>query len=214
MPLFCLKQIREDLILVIWKITENEEKLKRGVEIHPSDEKKVGKISHPDKRNEFFALRQCLKAALGENPEVFYKVSGKPYFKNGPYISFTHTEGFAGVVISKIWEVGIDLEIIKPQIARIAPKFIGEKEWNFVDKENLNLQTAIWGAKEVIIKIEGNRKLNFRKQLEISPFKLSTKASTLAFCHFNKYKKQYRINIEKMENLMLCYGWHENLKVW
>lgn len=213
MPLFRLKQIREDLTLVIWKITETEEQLRRGVKEYPSDQKKASKITHPSKRLEFFALRQCLLAALGTNPEVLYTTNGKPYLAEGPKISFTHTLGYAGVIISKTLHVGIDLEIIKPTIARVAPKFIGETEKNFVSSTNLPMQTAIWGAKEVIVKIEGNKKLNFKAELEVKPFQLNNKATTTAFCRLLNTEIKYAINIEQFNELMLCYGWRENLDI-
>src|SRR5690606_29602116 len=51
--------------------------------------------------------------------------NGKPYLVNFPQrISLTHSFDYAAVMMSDDGEVGIDLELVKPKIVRIADKFM------------------------------------------------------------------------------------------
>ena len=211
MHLYKAKSFNGHLHYILWEIHETEDELRKDITLHPSDRLRMEKLTHPEKIREFLALRCCLKYYFGENPEVFYTAEGKPYLENGPPISFTHTAGFAGLVVGKKLPVGLDLEVHRDSIERIAPKFLRDDEKTTIDHNNRTAHiTYYWGAKEVLVKIEGNRRLHFRKQLRISPFIYRDYAHTTAVFSGESSRAKYQLYFEKHQNLYLTYGWKVN----
>ena len=60
------------------------------------------------------------------------------------------------------------------------------------------------------MKIEGNRKLHFKKQLRISPFLYRDFTNTTAVYINDAGMSKYQLYFEKLENLYLTYGWKVN----
>ncbi len=208
MSIFIRKQIPNQASILIWKIEETETQLLEQVFLHPSDQNRFNRISHERSRIEFLALRCCLKDYYGENPEVYYEETGKPYTKNGDHISFTHTRGFAGVIISKTSPVGIDLELHRDQILRIAHKFISPREGATIkDMNRIEHLTFYWGAKEVAIKITGNHHLSFIEQLQVMPFDYKPCTSSSVNIYNTTGLQKAEVHFEKIEELSLSYGW-------
>ncbi|MGB0177027.1 MAG: 4'-phosphopantetheinyl transferase family protein [Owenweeksia sp.] len=211
MPLFKVKSFKSHMHYIVWQISETEEELRREIKLYPTDHARLEKLKHPEKIKEFLALRCCLRHFFGENPEICYTPNGKPFLKNGPSVSFSHTSGFAGVAIGEGLDVGLDLEIHRESIQRIAPKFMREDENITLDPDHLTAHiTYYWGAKEVLVKIEGDRKLHFKKQLRISPFLYRNHAYTTAVLSNGANLRKYQLYFEKHENLYLTYGWKVN----
>lgn len=158
--------------LSIWHITEEEEELTEDLVLHPSDERQLRALHTPARRREFMALRQCLKEHYqGDNPAVHYRRSGKPYLTEPHHISFSHTRHYAAVISSRRLRVGIDLECVRPTMKRIEPKFARPSEQRALPQENrLSALTSLWSAKECAVKITGNRRLDFLKEIHVAPF--------------------------------------------
>ena len=194
--------------VLIWQIEESEEELKKGIVLHPSDSLKLSQLNYPDKRKEFLALRQCLRVYFGFNPEVFYQKEGKPYLNNNNNISFTHTRNYAAIIVSKKLNVGIDLESYREGIRRVAPKFMLDDGIQSLSKENeVEHLTQYWGAKEVVVKIEGNRRLDFKKDIIVPPFTYHDHHETEAKLVNNGNPKTYELHFSYFKPLTLTYGW-------
>lgn len=214
MPLYQRINISENSSIIIWKIEEDEQQLLSGIQIHPSDQSRLEKFTNPKKRNEFLALRQCLKVYFNHNPEVLYTLDGKPYIENGHYISFSHTDGFAAAIICENNKVGIDLELFRDRILRIAHKFLRPEEKESIQESTeVGHTTLYWGAKEVMVKITGNRKLNFINELFVKPFPFDNNTETSGKIITRDYHKNVKLYFKCIEGLHITYGWEigENL---
>lgn len=208
MPLLVRKEINSTAELLLWKITENEDELLSQIEMHPSDAEKFKRFTHENKRKEFLALRCCLNQFFGKNPEVHYTIDGKPYLKNGYYISFSHSRQYAGIIVSKQAEVGIDLELYRHGILRIAHKFMRtEEDASLQEETKVQHITYYWGAKEVMVKITGDRRHNFIKELSVIPFNYSEITSSTGYINTAKYTKEISLFFEKYHDLYITYGW-------
>ncbi len=192
----------------IWKLEESEDQLLKNIELHPSDRQKFEQLNHPQKRREFLGLRHCLREHFGQNPPVFYLKNGKPYLDREEKISFSHTLGYSSVIISKQQEVGIDLELYRPEIRNIARKYMREEESvsirNETDVEHL---LTYWGAKEVMVKIIGDRRLDFRKELRVSPFAYQPWQKISGRIYKGGEEKPVRIFCQKVGELFVTLGW-------
>lgn len=208
MPLYQRFNISESSSIIIWKIEETEDELMLGIEMHASDKERFQQFTNPKKRNEFLALRQCLVEYFGQNPEVHYNKDGKPFLKNGYHISFSHTDGYAGMIVCDKNPVGIDLELFRERIKRIAHKFLREEEKNSInDTSEVGHLTLYWGAKEVMVKITGNRRLNFINELSVEPFPYQANCETSGSIITTDYHKKIRLFFKSIEDLHITYGW-------
>ena len=111
---------------LIWKIEEDVEELQLGLELSEGDKVKLSGIHHIDKIKEFLALRQLVKFFFTENRLIQYNSNGKPSFQNHPTpISFSHTYGFAGILVGDKAEVGLDLETATLSTSSNEPNDLG-----------------------------------------------------------------------------------------
>lgn len=208
MPLFRRLNLGEHASIIIWKIEEKVEQMLPLISLHPTDGEKFTKLSHGAKQCEFLALRLCLREYFGHNPPVHYHLSGKPCLKNGKHISFSHTHGFAGLIIGHNGPVGIDLEVYRESIKRIAPKFLRKEEAAVLLPETEVEQIIhLWGAKEVMVKITGDRRLNFKKHLRVSPFFHQAFQETTGLILKEGLNKNVQLYFKTLDNLHLTYGW-------
>ncbi len=205
-----------DIEILIWQIAETEVQLAENVVLQEGEKIKLSNLSHPEKRQEFLALRQCLYVFFknenhpysGGRPPVFYTENGKPFLKNGWKISFSHTHGFAGVALSRNFEVGLDLEMHRVGIKRIAPKFLREGEKATLRKETeIAHITHYWGIKEAMVKITGDRRLNFKKQLLVEPFFYDEKKEARGKILLEKETLEISAVFGNFGNLHWTVGW-------
>ncbi len=210
MPLFTRKEIDSKASLILWEINEKEDDLLSQITLHPSDSERFKRFTHENKRKEFLALRCCLSEYFGENPEVFYTEDGKPYLKNDHFVSFSHSRQYAGIIVSKSVEVGLDLELYREGILRIAHKFMRpEEDASLAEETKIEHITYYWGAKEVMVKITGDRKHNFLTELSVKPFDYSNCVQSTGFISAKNYRKQVCLFFEKKDDLFITYGWEQ-----
>lgn len=211
MPLFIRKEIDSTATLLLWKITETEQELFHQITLRPSDKERFKRFTHENKRKEFLALRCLLCQYFGVNPEVFYTADGKPYLKNNHFISFSHSRQYAGIIVSKSVEVGLDLELYREGILRIAHKFMRQEEDASINEDTRVAHTTYyWGAKEVMVKITGDRKHNFLTELSVNPFEYSVKTESKGLIKTKTYSKEVCLYFEKQEDLFITYGWEKS----
>ncbi len=164
---------------VQWGIWKTDESVDQLLALLPSPlhyQSYMAKHFKTDHRRlEWLAVRVLLYQLAGEEKEVRYAPSGKPYLADGSYhISISHTKGYVAVILSATREVGIDIEQYSSRIHKVAHKFMREDEskpsWNGDDTWGLLLH---WSAKEVMFKCMDAEGVDFREHLYIKPFVLS-----------------------------------------
>jgi phosphopantetheinyl transferase len=114
------------------------------------------RLTHPVRQAEYLSIR-ALARAMGIDPhDIQYHSSGKPYLGHSPRpISFSHTKGYASLVISDTQETGIDMECPTNRLLNVRKKFMQpaeeeallQSEWNELDGLLLH-----WGTKEAVYK--------------------------------------------------------------
>jgi len=104
------------------------------------------------------------------NPnEIAKDEYGKPFCKNSEiHLTISHSHDYAAYG-SANHPIGIDLQIQKPKIKRIAEKYTNPEEIlvlpdQFSEEEKLHL---IWTIKEAVFKLYGRKELPFRKGIRI-----------------------------------------------
>lgn len=164
--------INEQVSYCVWKIEETEEQMLSLLNLNSVEIADFERTKVPGKRLEWLAARNALKHLVNPLGQFFLHKDqfGKPHLdKNTIGVSMSHAQGFGAAAISTNSPVGIDIEIERSQITRIAKKFLHENEKEWTDLSIADL-TKIWGAKEALYKLHGRTQLIFAKQLLIHPF--------------------------------------------
>ena len=210
MPVFKEKKLNDKLNYILWEITEPLEELRLNLNLSAADLLRLSGFSHIQKQREFLAIRQCLKTYFGYCPDVMYTRNGKPLLKSeGLDVSFSHTRNYAAVLIGENTPfIGIDIETPRKTIERIASKFMREEEKETLSEVNtINHLLQYWGSKEVIVKIEDNKRLGFKSEIHVEPFIYEPFTSTNAILKQQGSIEKYYIGFEEHSPLILTYGW-------
>lgn len=169
MPLFKKEEITEGVSYAIWKTEEGLDELLGLYNLDESESSELFSFKVKAKQEEWLSARLALKMLL---PNQTYTVTkdrfGKPHLDiNGLHISISHAKGYGAAAISSKAPLGIDIEHERPQIHRIAHKFLhhSEKVWAADDTSKL---TQIWCAKEALYKLHGRTQLIFAEQLTVN----------------------------------------------
>ena len=121
------------------------------------------------RKEEFLTSRSALAAALNPLPlSAVYYNGNQPKHEAG-HISISHTKSGAIAAYSATVEVGIDIEGVRPQISRIAQKFIRADEEKYLASLGaIHAQQLLWGIKESLFKLFGSGNVDFKKHLHIT----------------------------------------------
>jgi 4'-phosphopantetheinyl transferase len=150
----------ENTRLVLWDM-DNEDLI-------PSVPDLPDHIHHPKRIREYLSTRK-MKSVLGITDPISYLANGKPFIENGPSISISHGSDIAGFIRSDK-TVGLDIQLVTPQLGRIRNKYCHPDELKAASESNNELEylTLLWSAKEAVFKIYGEG-LVFAEQIRIGP---------------------------------------------
>ena len=144
----------------IWKIVEDKTFFLKELDIPNEQIPKLTQIGEL----EWLASRLLAKKIDNLEPhEILKNEFGKPYPKRQVLeLSISHSHSYAAYGSSNC-DIGIDLQIVKPKIRRIAKKYTDEAELSvlpdqFTFEEKLHF---LWTIKEAIFKLYGRKQLPF-----------------------------------------------------
>lgn len=171
MPLYKTIHISPAVRLHIWKITEKEEYLAKGVLLNEKNSIRVNGMKSELHRRGFLSIRHLMRLEGYEDNDLYYDEAGKPHLNDGTHISITHSFEFTGIIVSKKEKVGIDIEKQREKIIRIAHKFTTfNTQVPECDQNKLIRQlTILWGAKESLYKICEIPDVSFLQHIFIEP---------------------------------------------
>ena len=160
---------------IIWAVREIHEPVDDLLSLLQKKELYLPYLSHITsvaRKKEWLTVRVLLKEMLGEEKEILYTSTGKPYLPDNSYqISISHTKGFVAVALHSEMKAGIDIEHISPRIQKIRSRFMNEKEETNLNKEHEETHLLLhWSAKESMFKILGEQDVDFKTCLHVNPF--------------------------------------------
>ena len=175
MPLY-RTYIEGEFLLGIWKSDETTEQLLASLEHKDWYREKLAVFSEK-RKHEWLSVRVLLKALCGEEKEIAYYSSGRPYLKDGSrYISISHTRGYVAVALHSSCEVGMDIEQYGTRVRKVASRFIrSDEESTMMEGDEVYALLLHWSAKEVMFKCMNTPEVDFREHLRIFPFTVTEK---------------------------------------
>jgi phosphopantetheinyl transferase len=172
MPLYKRIDVNDFTTVLIWKIDESFDEISEGIQLTESCQKRVDSMRSEIHRRGFYSVRHLLKEIGYSDEDLVYDEFGKPHLKDENFISITHSFTFSGVIFSKRNPVGIDIEMQRDKIVKIAHKFTPIQEYKTIANHNalVSKLTIVWGAKESLYKIYGKKQLLFLHHIYVEDF--------------------------------------------
>ncbi len=209
MPLYKKISFNANTQIFIWKITETYEELFGQVVLNDANRIRLDGMKSEMHQRAFLSVRKLLQEAGYTDLDLYYDSFGKPHINCNKHISITHSHEFSAIIISEE-TVGIDIELQRDKIVRIADKFVNEQELDRLQscdshEDYIKKLTVKWGAKEAIFKIRNEKGISFKDHIRVKPFELVA-SETIAELHFNGLVKEFKIYFEEIESFTLVYA--------
>lgn len=209
MPLFKTIHYNATTEILVWKITETFEELFDTVVLNENNSIRLAGMKSQLHQRAFLSVRKLFYLAGYTDFDLYYDEFGKPHLKDGKYISITHSHEFSAIILSNE-TVGIDMELQRDKIIKIADKFCDSEFQYLTDNEEyIRKLTVVWGAKEAIFKIRNEKGISFKNHIKVNSFDLEAK-ETIAELHFDNLIKDFKIYFEEIEGFTLVYAFQES----
>ncbi|MEM7084878.1 MAG: 4'-phosphopantetheinyl transferase superfamily protein [Bacteroidota bacterium] len=206
MPLYKTITINPVTKALIWKIEEPFEQLAEGIVLTDHCQNRVDGMKSDLHRRGFMSVRHLLAEEGYVDHDLFYDDKGKPHLKDGKKISITHSFIFSAIIISDI-EVGIDIEMQRPKILKIAHKFTPIEEYRTLANDDAVMRklTMVWGAKESLYKSFSEKGVSFLQHIFVEDFRLDDDQTTADISYEGKISK-YRVWFLEFEGFTCAYA--------
>ena len=208
MPFYKIINFSPTTQILIWKITESFDELLNEVQLNNSNTIRLSGMKSQMHQRAFLSVRKLFQQVGYTDLDLYYDQFGKPHLLDGKHISITHSHNFSAIIISD-QIVGIDIELQREKIIRIADKFVNEKELkrlqSFDSTDYIKKLTVKWCAKESIFKIRNEKGISFKDHIQVHPFEIEDQ-KTIAILEFENLKQQFSIYFEEIENFTLVYA--------
>jgi len=180
MPLYKTITVNEETSLAIWKVEESEDDLWKGIELTTHCQNRFSGMKSEFHRKAFLSIRHLLAKFGYKDSDVVYDENGKPHLRDGNFISITHSRNFTAIIVSTCEEVGVDIEMQRDKILRIAHKFTPFEEYRTLANTAAIIRklTIVWGAKESLYKIYGHKGVSFLHHINVQDFKFDANYTT------------------------------------
>ena len=213
MPLYKTIHHNSNTQILIWNITESFEQLNQEVQLNEKNQLRLNGMKSEMHQRAFLSVRKLLALAGYSDFDLEYDEFGKPHLIDEKQISITHSHHFSAIIVSNE-AVGIDIEMQRDIILKIAHKFVNDEELNRLQKTNpddfIKKLTVKWGAKEAIFKIKNEKGISFRNHIQVAPFELN-QTQTTADLNFNGAEQKFNIHFSELDtNFTLVYAFENN----
>lgn len=212
MPLYKTIPLDDNTTIYVWKVTESEADLLADVTLSNNSIQRLQHMKSELHRRGYLSIRHLLRTAGVSDLQLYYDEYGKPHLDTGDYISITHSFHFTGIIVSKTTPVGIDIEMQREKIERIAHRFVPIEYLSTIklSPNFTRLLTVNWGAKEALYKIYAQPGLSFLEHIFIAPVHLGRKKVKGAV-YYDNDKVNYNIQFFEMENFTCVFALQESL---
>jgi len=170
MPLLFTLHPDTNTQIAVWHCLEPVDEMKALVHLDSKSEEMFVSMKNTTRKRQWLGCRVALSLMLNKkHVEIHYNGFGKPEMKGASYhLSFSHSGDYSAVIISKTSCVGIDLELYREKIVRVADRFLVTQEEQIIkNEERLTGLLLFWTAKEALYKIQGDPDVDIRSDIRI-----------------------------------------------
>lgn len=209
MPVYKRITVNEDTKALIWKVEESFDELRKGIHLSTNSQERIQAMKSDIHKRGFMSIRHLLHEFGYNDQDVVYDQNGKPHLKDGKHISISHSFHFTAVIVSNV-EVGIDVEMQREKIKKIAPKFTPIEEYEALGNgmDLVRKLTIVWGAKESLYKLYGKQGLLFLHDIYVKDFNMKA-GETTAEVTYQQDKKEYVLHFLEFEGFTCVYAYKD-----
>ena len=158
--------------LAVWEITEEVVELSLPLNLNKLQQEELAIRQTINGKKGYLAVRNALKSLGQSTTELMVASDGAPEIPE-KFCSMSHSLQYAVVGVANR-PVGVDIEQHRPQIERIAKKFLHQEEAKQVPEHHkIVWLTRLWTAKEALYKVMRQPGLSFAEQILVTPFSLN-----------------------------------------
>jgi phosphopantetheinyl transferase len=207
MPLYKTIHVNDFTSVLIWKIEEPLSDLITDIQLTENSQNRLNSMKSELHQRGFISIRHLLKEVGYSDIDLQYDEFGKPHLKDGNFISITHSFTFTAIIISKKDIVGIDIEMQRDKIVKIARKFTPFEEYKTIANHDalVSKLTIVWGAKESLYKIYGKKKLLFLHHIYIEDFSFADQKTT-GVIKYEGHVSNHTIHFLEFEGFTCVYA--------
>lgn len=174
MPLIIKESSHSGTTTYIWHRIEPDSYFLSEMDIREGKWEEVEQWNKARKA-EWICGRYLIQKFLGcTSRELQLDDKGKPHLNDhSQQLSLSHSGSWVGLSHSKL-EIGLDIQVYRPGIAKLAHKYIRPDEIELANQFLPLVDTYhyIWCCKEAIYKADGRRELDFKKNISVSDVSL------------------------------------------
>ncbi len=221
MPFYKEIQVKYNTIIYLWKITEDIDWYYDQTILTDYSKQRLSKMLSIQHQKGFLSVRMLLQHLGLSDFNLQYAETGKPKLnlefrilnsddfvskmQHQTFISISHSHSFASIVVSNE-NIGLDLEIIKDKILKIAPRYMDifhlEKLSEIDQKKKA---TIIWSVKEALFKIVDQKGISYPEHIFEKPF-LLTDGKCYAWLEFENQIKNFEMFFYEIEDYVIVCG--------
>jgi 4'-phosphopantetheinyl transferase len=208
MPFYKKIHVDSKTVVLVWKISESYNELFRSVSLKDNSLARMEGMKSESHQKGFLAVRMLLQHAGYTDFDLYYDEFGKPHLKDGKHISISHSFDFSVIILSDR-NIGIDLELRRDLVKKIAQKFAAEKfvyESEHNSDDFIRKLTVIWGVKEAVFKVRNEIGISFKEHIFVRPFEMDDNQTT-SLLDFNDTKQEFEVFFTEIESYTLVWLW-------
>ncbi len=115
------------------------------------------------------AVERLVHKVFGDGARVEHRSDGSPVIAGTEReISISHCRGIAVLAVGKSRRIGVDIELPRPTLRRVARKFISPIEYDAWISSDARLLKA-WTIKEALYKAAGQKGIDFATDVILPP---------------------------------------------
>lgn len=207
MPIIYNQVVYGDCQLGIWEIKESFEEMYSKIQFFEGETERLEEYKSTSRKLEWMSVRRLLREIKGKPNQIVYNEQRKPFlFNSDEHISISHSRDLTGIMLSKHKKIGLDLEYMAENIARVSHKFVNGDEYIVEDRNMQNYHLYIhWCAKEALYKLLDKQDINFRKNLTIEPFEPDECGEIMGWVDNKFWHDKFLLKYFKINNYAVVY---------
>lgn len=197
--------------LYVWKIEETFEDLLDQVALTDANMVRLMSMKSEQHQRGFLSVRMLFREAGYSDSDVTYHETGKPQLSDGRHITISHSHELSAIIVGE-QHFGLDLEMMREKIIRIADKFTSAPEEEKLNPESESYiaeLTMLWGVKEAIFKIRNEVGISFKDHVTTFSWDMQTRKAR-AVLDFEGTQRFYQVQFFPVGPYMLVYAIDED----
>ncbi|MGB1451172.1 MAG: 4'-phosphopantetheinyl transferase superfamily protein, partial [Marinirhabdus sp.] len=206
MPIYKTISLQNQATAYIWKIDEPLAWLSKGMALTANSSNRLSRMKSELHRRGFMSVRHLLARAGYTDFDLYYDANGKPHLRDAKHISITHSYTYSALIVGPE-KVGIDIELQRKKILKIAQKFTPLHEYRTLanDAAVIRKLTMVWCAKECLYKSFATPGVSFLEHIYVNDFLMET-CKTTATVSFKGTTGKYDVSFLEFENFTCAHS--------